>query len=83
MSPSSRLALRRARRTGVWICLASAAVAVVFGVGLARGITALNMRVMRDILSSWLITVPFTGVLAAILFLLIRFGFEAMGGVIG
>jgi PiT family inorganic phosphate transporter len=55
----------------------------VFGVGLARGITALNMRVMRDIFSSWIITVPFTGVLAAVLFLLIRLAFNAMGGVVG
>jgi phosphate/sulfate permease len=33
-------------------------VGAVLGVGLARGIGSLNMRVMRDIVASWAITIP-------------------------
>jgi phosphate/sulfate permease len=47
-------------------------VGAVLGVGLARGIAALNLRVMRDILSSWLLTVPIAGILSMVLFLGIR-----------
>lgn len=42
-------------------------VGAVIGVGLARGLGALNMRMVRDIVISWLITIP-TGAGLAILF---------------
>jgi len=51
----------------------------VLGVGLARGMAALNLSVMRNIATSWLITVPFTGVLAAIFYLAIRFLMKLAG----
>ncbi len=40
-------------------------VGAVIGVGFARGIAAINMRVLRSILLSWVMTVPFTAALAA------------------
>jgi PiT family inorganic phosphate transporter len=47
-------------------------VGAVVGVGLARGIRGLDLRVVRDIALSWLVTIPFTAVLTVLLYLLIR-----------
>jgi phosphate/sulfate permease len=43
-------------------------VGAVLGVGLARGIGALNLHVVRNILLSWLITIPATSLLAVLFF---------------
>ena len=51
------------------------AVGSVIGVGIARGIGALDMRVIGGIFLSWLITVPVAGVLAAIIFHILRIVF--------
>jgi len=40
----------------------------VIGVGLARGLPTLNLGIIKEIFISWLATVPFTALLAAILF---------------
>ena len=40
----------------------------VIGVGLARGLPTLNLGIVKEIIMSWLVTVPFTALLAAILF---------------
>lgn len=40
----------------------------VIGVGLARGIAALNLRIIRNIVNSWIITLPFTAGLTMILY---------------
>jgi PiT family inorganic phosphate transporter len=48
------------------------AVGAVIGVGIARGIGALDMRVIGGIILSWIITVPIAGVLAAIVFHILR-----------
>ena len=42
------------------------------GVGFARGIGAINMKVVTGIVASWFITVPFTALLAAGLFVIGR-----------
>jgi PiT family inorganic phosphate transporter len=47
-------------------------VGAVIGVGFARGIGALNMRVIRNIANSWLATVPLSAGVAAILFMAVR-----------
>jgi len=48
------------------------AVGAVMGVGIARGIGALDLRVIGGILLSWLITVPVGAILAAITFYILR-----------
>ena len=48
------------------------AVGAVIGVGIARGIGALDMRVIGGIILSWIITVPIAGVLAAMVFHILR-----------
>jgi phosphate/sulfate permease len=43
-------------------------VGAVMGVGLARGFAALDLRVIRRIFTSWVVTIPISAVLSAILF---------------
>lgn len=47
----------------------------VLGVGLARGLAALNLRVVGTIIASWLVTLPAGGILAIIFFYLFKFIF--------
>jgi phosphate/sulfate permease len=50
-------------------------VGAVLGVGLARGIGALNLNTVRDIIASWLITVPAGAGLAIMFFYVLRMFF--------
>ena len=50
-------------RLGLPISTTHTLVGAVIGVGLARGLSALNMRAVRGIINSWLITLPFTALL--------------------
>jgi len=52
-------------KMGLPISTTHTLVGAVIGVGLARGIAALDMRVLRDIVSSWILTVPVAAGLAA------------------
>ncbi|TDJ32476.1 MAG: phosphate permease, partial [Gammaproteobacteria bacterium] len=52
-------------------------VGAVLGVGLARGIGALNMRVVRGIFMSWLVTLPVGALLSVLFFYIIRTIFGA------
>ncbi len=45
------------------------------GVGLARGVGAIDMRVIGNIVLSWFITLPVGAVLAAAFFFLFKFIF--------
>ncbi|MFT7686084.1 MAG: PiT family inorganic phosphate transporter [Candidatus Azotimanducaceae bacterium] len=47
----------------------------VLGVGLARGISALNLRVVGTIFASWMVTLPAGAVLSIIFFYLFKFMF--------
>ena len=53
--------------TGLPISTTHTLVGAVLGVGLARGINALNLHVIRNILMSWIVTLP-AGALLAIIF---------------
>jgi inorganic phosphate transporter, PiT family len=59
-------------RLGLPLSTTHVLVGAVIGVGFARGIAALNMRVLRDVVSSWVITVPLTGLVAAGLYWLLK-----------
>jgi len=59
-------------------------VGAILGIGLARGLGAVNLRVTRNIFGSWLITVPAAAVLAIVFFLLGRvFLLDTLAGMIG
>ncbi len=47
-------------------------VGAVIGVGFARGVNALNLKIILSIIQSWIYTIPFTGVLSVVLFLGLR-----------
>lgn len=49
-------------------------VGAVIGVGFARGMNALNLRIVLSIVQSWIYTIPFTAILSIILYI----GFKAI-----
>lgn len=54
--------------TGIPVSATQTLVGAVFGVGLARGIDALNLNVIRNIFMSWIITIPAAAGLATLFF---------------
>jgi len=61
-----------ASATGLPVSTTHTLVGAVLGVGLARGIAALNLRVIGTIFLSWLITLPVGAVLAIVFFYIFR-----------
>ncbi len=61
-----------ASRTGMPVSTTHIAVGAVMGVGLARGIGAIDLRVVGGIVMSWMVTLPVGGVLAAIFFYILK-----------
>ncbi|MFK5893868.1 MAG: inorganic phosphate transporter [Pseudomonadota bacterium] len=61
-----------ASKTGLPVSTTQIAVGAVIGVGLARGIGALDLRVVGNIAASWLITLPAGAILAAMFFFLFK-----------
>jgi PiT family inorganic phosphate transporter len=61
--------------TGLPISTTQTLVGAVLGVGLARGIAALNMGVVRNIVVSWVITLPVGAGLSIICFLALKTAF--------
>ena len=58
--------------TGLPISTTQTLVGAVLGVGMARGIAALNMSVIRNIVVSWVITLPVGAALAIVIFYILR-----------
>ena len=58
--------------TGLPVSTTHTLVGAILGVGMARGIGALNLRVVRNIMLSWLVTLPAGGILAIVFFFLLK-----------
>ena len=58
--------------TGLPISTTQTLVGAVLGVGFARGIAALNLGVVRNIVASWIVTLPAGALLAIIFFYIIQ-----------
>lgn len=58
--------------TGIPVSATQTLVGAVFGVGLARGIDALNLNVIRNIFLSWIVTIPVSAGLATLFFYLLK-----------
>ena len=43
----------------------------MIGVGFARGMNSLNMKIVWNIVKSWIYTIPFTAVLTMLMYLLL------------
>ena len=69
---SAALTVILASRIGLPVSTTHIAVGAVIGVGLARGIAALNLAVVTRIIVSWITTLPVTGTLAAIIFFTLK-----------
>lgn len=61
-----------ASRTGLPVSTTQIAVGGVIGVGLARGIGAIDLRVVGEVFVSWLITLPVCGILSAFFFFALK-----------
>ena len=61
-----------ASKTGLPVSTTQIAVGAVMGVGLARGVGAIDLRVIGNIVLSWFITLPAGAILAAIFFFLFK-----------
>ncbi len=80
ITPSRGFSAEFATATTVLICsklglpvsTSHTLVGSVIGVGMAKGMAALNLRVIRNIVNSWIITVPATAVVTIVVFLLLR-----------
>jgi PiT family inorganic phosphate transporter len=61
-----------ASRTGLPVSTTHILVGSVLGVGLARGIGALDLRVVLNIVISWLVTLPAGAIMAMIIFFTLK-----------
>jgi PiT family inorganic phosphate transporter len=61
-----------ASRTGLPVSTTHIAVGAVMGVGFARGIGSIDMRVIAKIVVSWIVTLPVGAGLAALFFYILR-----------
>lgn len=61
-----------ASKLGLPVSTTHTLVGAVIGVGFARSVGAINKQVVKGIVMSWFITVPFTAVLAGVLYLIAR-----------
>ncbi|AWP53435.1 phosphate permease [Haemophilus influenzae] len=58
--------------TGLPISTTQTLVGAILGIGFARGIAALNLTVIRNIISSWIVTLPAGAFFAIIIFYVLR-----------
>ncbi|NGX28483.1 MAG: Low-affinity inorganic phosphate transporter 1 [Candidatus Anoxychlamydiales bacterium] len=61
-----------ASKFGLPISTTHALVGGILGVGLAKGISALNLRTLRDIVLSWAITIPSCAIISIIIFYILK-----------
>jgi inorganic phosphate transporter, PiT family len=61
-----------ASKLGMPISTTHALVGAVFGVGMARGLKALNLQTLKEIVISWIVTIPLCAALSVVLFYLLK-----------
>ncbi|MBP9842219.1 MAG: inorganic phosphate transporter [Simkaniaceae bacterium] len=61
-----------ASKLGLPISTTHCIVGAVLGVGLARGLSALNLRMLREIFLSWIITIPCSAIVCILLYYLLK-----------
>jgi PiT family inorganic phosphate transporter len=59
--------------TGMPVSTTHTLVGAVLGVGLARGISAINLNVVAKVFVSWVVTVPAGAALTIVIFFILRF----------
>ncbi|GAB4187475.1 MAG: inorganic phosphate transporter [Simkaniaceae bacterium] len=61
-----------ASKLGLPVSTTHCVVGAVLGVGLAKGISALNLRMLRDIALSWIVTIPSSALVCILFYYLIK-----------
>ena len=61
-----------ASKFGMPISTTHALVGSVLGVGFAKGLSALNLKMVKDVVLSWIITIPISAFLCIIIFYLLK-----------
>ncbi len=69
---SAAITIVFASKLGLPISTTHTLVGAVLGVGMARGFSALNVKVIRDIVISWAITIPTGAILTIIIFEILK-----------
>ncbi len=64
-----------ASKMGLPISTTHTLVGAVIGVGIARGFAHLDFKVLRDIMASWFITLPFTALLTVLIYKILQASF--------
>jgi phosphate/sulfate permease len=62
-----------ASKLGLPISTTHALVGAIFGVGIARGVEALNFQTLKEIVLSWIVTIPLCALFSIISFYILRF----------
>lgn len=65
--------------TGLPISTTQTLVGAIMGVGLARGIAAININMVRNIVVSWVVTLPAGAILAVIIFYIFKYLLHLLG----
>lgn len=65
-----------ASKLGLPISTTHALVGAVFGVGMARGLQALNLKTLKEIVTSWIVTIPLCALFSILAYLLFLFLFS-------
>jgi PiT family inorganic phosphate transporter len=61
-----------ASNLGLPVSTSHTVVGAVIGVGLAKGLAAIDLGVIKKIIYSWMLTVPLAATFSAIIFILLR-----------
>ena len=61
-----------ASKLGLPVSTTHTLIGAILGVGLARGIEAINLTVVRDIVASWIITIPAGALLSMLFFQILK-----------
>lgn len=69
---SAAVVILLASRLGLPISTTHTLVGAVLGIGLARGIGALNLRILKDIVGAWVITIPAGALFTIITFYILK-----------
>jgi PiT family inorganic phosphate transporter len=69
---SAAVVILLASRLGMPISTTHTLVGSVLGIGMARGIGALNLRILKDIVAAWIITIPAGAVFTIIVFYILK-----------
>ncbi|MCP4727489.1 MAG: inorganic phosphate transporter [bacterium] len=72
---SAAITIVFASKLGLPISTTHTLVGAVLGVGFARGVRSLNLKLIRDIISSWFITLPAAAIIAIIIFNILKWIF--------